>query len=141
MARLGFRTIDEMIGRVDLLRRARRCRSLEGAHARSLARCCITPDVAAPARRDASGASTQDHRIDDVLDRQLIELRAARARAAASRCSVSVPDHERDRAVGAMLSGEIARRYGTAGLPDGHDPIRLHRLGGSELRRVRCARA
>ena len=44
--------------------------------------------------------------------------------------------HNTDRATGAMLSGEIARRYGHAGLPDGTIHVAPHRHGGPELRRL-----
>ena len=60
----------------------------------------------------------QDHGLDDALDRELIAAGAGRRSSAASRCGIEPTIRNVNRTVGAMLSGEVAKRYGHAGLPD-----------------------
>jgi glutamate synthase (NADPH/NADH) large chain len=65
----------------------------------------------------------QDHGLDDALDGKLIE-QASDAIEHLRPVSLSLPIRNVHRTVGAMLSGEIARHHGSAGLPD--DTIRIH---------------
>ena len=114
MAQLGFRTLDEMVGRVDRLRRRA---DIDHWKARTLDLSAIlTPPAAGPgvACRATTG---QDHGLADHLDHQLIAA-TARALDGGPRVELSLPISNRDRTVGAMLSGEIALRHGTAGLAD-----------------------
>ena len=74
----------------------------------------MKPDV--PADVAIFNCERQDHKIRDVLDRKLI----AQSQPALERgepVRVSSPIRNTDRTVGAMLSGEIAKRYGHEGLP------------------------
>jgi glutamate synthase (NADPH/NADH) large chain len=59
----------------------------------------------------------QEHPIEDILDRQLIEL-SKNALKQKTRVNISLPIHNYNRSTGAMLSGEVARTFGHAGLPD-----------------------
>ena len=103
MAQLGFRTLDEMIGRVDRLDMRARRRSLEGERRRPR-------QAAATRRRPSQGVAIwncerQDHGLDKALDHELIAAAAAGARAAASRCVIERDDpqrqpHRRRHAVG-----------------------------------------
>ena len=118
MAKLGFRTMNEIIGRSDLLR-PRLSHAVDKARALDLSALL---HFAEP--RERAGTSTprrhvqrQQHGLDGVLDHKLIEL-ARPALERGERVAVTLPIRTADRAVGAMLSGEIARRYGDAGLPD-----------------------
>ena len=115
MARLGFRTVDEMVGRSDVLR----ARDLSGhwkARTLDLRALLYRPNVSASVATHR--VRTQDHPIDSVLDRQLID--AAEAALERKRpVKRSFPIRNSDRTVGAMLSGEVAKRYANAGLPDG----------------------
>ena len=138
MAQLGFRTLDEMIGRVDRLDMRRARRPLEGGRRRSLEAALLS---AGQAKAWRSGtARRQDHGLDKALDHELIEAAAAGAREAASRCGSSRPIRNVNRTVGAMLSGEVARRYGHAGLPEDTISVRLTGTAGPELRRLPGAR-
>jgi glutamate synthase (NADPH) large chain len=126
MAEMGFRTIDEIIGRSDLI-------EVDLSHAPSKARGLDFSKMLAVARPDAEGGavrkiSMQRHDIDDVLDRRLIEL-ARPAIERGERVESSMPLRNSDRAVGAMLSCHIARRHGMAGLPD--DMIRFDFRGSA----------
>ena len=139
MAELGFRTVDEMVGRVDMLDAARRDRALEGEGHRPVA-----DPAQARRRRRASPihcVETQDHGLDKALDNQLIELARAGARAQASRSSSRCRSATCNRTVGTMLSAEISRRYGAEGLPPTtRSSIKFHGSAGPELRRVPRAR-
>ena len=88
----------------------------------------------------AAASQAQDHGLDQALDYKLIE-QAARSARNGRPIEIKLPIRNMHRTVGAMLSGEIARRYGSAGLARRHHPLRLHRLGRAELRRVSWPRA
>ena len=115
MARLGFRTMDEMIGRSDVLR-ARDLSDHWKARTLDLRALLHRPNVAPTVATRRVRA--QDHPIDSVLDRQLIDAaEAALERKRPVKRTFTIRNH--DRTVGAMLSGEVAKRYAHAGLPDG----------------------
>ena len=119
MAQLGFRTFDEMVGRVDMLdARA----AVDHWKAKGLDLDTILYNPRVPSRIARRCVQAQDHGLDQALDYQLIE----KARAAIENgtpVAIDVPIRNIHRTVGAMLSGEIARRYGSAGLSD--DTIRI----------------
>jgi glutamate synthase (NADPH) large chain len=125
MASLGFRSIDEMVGRADCI--APRT-DLRPAHARRLdfSEVLYRPKEArtSPTR----GTEAQDHNLRDVLDRGLIEEAKAAIETGAP-VSLERRIRNRDRAFGAMLSGIIARRHGERGLPD--DTIRIDAQGSA----------
>jgi glutamate synthase domain-containing protein 3 len=124
MAAMGFRTFDEMVGRVDMLEP----RAAFGHwKAKGLDLSTILYNPPAPSRIARRCVQAQDHGLKTALDHELIDL----SRAALERLvpvDVRLPIRNVHRAVGAMLSGEIARRYGSAGLP--RDTIRF-RFNGS----------
>jgi glutamate synthase domain-containing protein 2/glutamate synthase domain-containing protein 1/glutamate synthase domain-containing protein 3 len=117
MAKLGFRTMNEMIGRSDLLQPSL-TRAAGKSPALDLSALLHMPalgeQVDTSARRHVA---RQPHQLENVLDHELIE-RARPALERRERVAIALPIRTADRAVGAMLSGEIARRYGDAGLPD-----------------------
>jgi glutamate synthase domain-containing protein 2/glutamate synthase domain-containing protein 1/glutamate synthase domain-containing protein 3 len=113
MAQLGFRTFEEMVGRVDMLdARA----AVEHWKAKSLDLDAILYNPRVPSRVARRCVQAQDHGLDQALDYQLIE-RAHDAIEHGSPVSIALPIRNIHRTVGAMLSGEIARRHGSAGLP------------------------
>src|SRR5262249_21946393 len=74
----------------------------------------------------------QDHRISDILDRKFIaQAQAALDRGAPVRIVTTIKNT--DRAAGAMLSGEVATRYGNAGLPDDTIHIKLTGTAGQSF--------
>ncbi len=115
MAKLGFRTMDEMIGRVDKLDTV-----LADAHwkAKGIDLSSILYSPTLPLRVSRRCVRKQDHGLESALDHQLIE-KAAPALKSKKPVKASFPIRNVHRTVGAMLGGEIARRYGSAGLPDG----------------------
>jgi len=80
-----------------------------------------------PSRVARRCVHAQDHGLHDLLDHQLVE-HSLDALLSLSSVEINLPVRNVHRSVGTMLSGEIARRYGSAGLPD--DTIRIH-LSGS----------
>ena len=142
LAQLGARSMNEIVGRADLLtqRREGRADLLEQrvstqAKARTLD---LSPllHVPSPAFAEANGSlrcvEVQDHAVDDALDIELLKL-AAPALERGERVSLSMPVRTIHRAVGTMLSGEIARRYGAHGLPPGTITVRLTGSAGQSF--------
>jgi glutamate synthase domain-containing protein 2/glutamate synthase domain-containing protein 1/glutamate synthase domain-containing protein 3 len=123
MAELGFKTVNEMVGRVDrLVQRA----DITHWKAKGIDLSAVLYSPPMPSHVGRRCTQPQDHGLADALDRDLI---LQTSEAIENRTPVTVRMHIRNanRTVGAMLSGEIARRYGSAGLPD--DTIRLHFTG------------
>jgi glutamate synthase (NADPH/NADH) large chain len=116
MAELGVRTVDEMVGRTDLLRP----RATDHPKARRLD---LAPLLHRPDSDDAPRKTqAQDHGLAGALDETLIE----EARPALEEQTPVRLEHDisnRHRSVGATLSSEITGRYGPDGLPD--DTIRV----------------
>jgi glutamate synthase (NADPH/NADH) large chain len=125
MAELGFRTFDDMVGRVDML-------DVEPAvdhwKAKGIDLSTILYSPALPSRVARRCVQAQDHGLQDALDHKII----AASRAAIDTLiplEINLPVRNIHRAVGSMLSGEIARKYGSVGLPD--DTIRIHLTGSA----------
>ncbi|HSD09923.1 MAG TPA: glutamate synthase-related protein, partial [Candidatus Binatia bacterium] len=124
MAELGFRTVDEMVGRVDMLE-PRDAIEHWKAKGIDLTPILHKPDVSPEVPIHCVEA--QDHGLDKALDNQLIEL----ARPALERrepVAIEIPIRNVNRTVGTMLSAEISRRCGAEGLPP--DTVQL-RFAGS----------
>jgi glutamate synthase (NADPH/NADH) large chain len=120
MAELGFRKVDEMIGRVDCLVQRT---DVNHWKAKGIDLSSILYNPPMPKHVGRHCIQAQDHGLDDALDGKLIE-QASDAIEHLRPVSLSLPIRNVHRTVGAMLSGEIARRHGSAGLPD--DTIRIH---------------
>jgi glutamate synthase (ferredoxin) len=114
MAALGFRTMDEMIGRVDRLS-FRRAVAHWKARGLDFSSILYQPaiDPAAPRRR----TQAQDHGLADALDNELI-AKCAPALEHAQPVSLELPIRNVNRTVGTMLGSHVTRRYGANGLPD-----------------------
>jgi glutamate synthase (NADPH/NADH) large chain len=113
MASLGFRTVDQMVGRVDKLdvREAIDHWKTQGLDLSSL---LARPE--APAGVATHHTQDQDHGLERALDHQLIAL-AKDALNSRAPVEISLPIRNSNRTVGTMLSSEVARRYGEEGLP------------------------
>jgi len=114
MAKLGFRKVDEMVGRVDKIDA-----SIADAHWKAkgidLSSILYAPTV--PSRVARRKMQPQDHGLDQALDHQLI-AKAKPALDSKTPVTGSFSIRNVHRTVGAMLGGQIARRYGSAALPD-----------------------
>ena len=123
MAELGFRKVDEMVGRVDCLAQRTDITHWK-AKGIDLSQLLYNPPV--PGHVGRRQLQPQDHGLEAALDRHLIK-QCQQALEKQVPVSISLPIRNVHRTVGAMLSGEIARRYGSAGLPE--DTIRIHLNG------------
>ncbi|MBM3778295.1 MAG: glutamate synthase large subunit [Acidimicrobiia bacterium] len=125
MASLGFRTIEEMVGRVDCLDVAPAVEHWK-AQGVDLSRILAPPDM--PPEVPRRQVSAQDHGLDKALDHGLI-ARCAEALEYGRPVDVSLPIRNSNRTVGTMLGSELTRRYGSDGLPD--DTIQLRFTGSA----------
>jgi glutamate synthase domain-containing protein 2/glutamate synthase domain-containing protein 3 len=114
MAQLGFRTFNEMVGRVDMLDMRV---AADHWKAKGLDFSSILYNPPMPARIARRKMQAQDHGLDSALDHTLIDL-AREAIEKRTPVEITLPIRNVHRTVGTMLSGEVARRYGSAGLPD-----------------------
>ena len=114
LAELGFKSLDEVVGRSDLLTR-KHYPSLPKTEKVDISKIIFYPNEGDKYALRRTGG--QHHKIDDVLDRKLIS-EALPAIDFLQPVGIKSKIKNTDRTTGAMLSGEIARRYGQAGLPD-----------------------
>jgi len=113
MAALGYRTFAEMVGQMQMLDKRQ---VIEHWKAKGLdfSRLFFKPE--APAGVAIHNCEEQDHKISDILDRKLI-AQAKDAIERGTKVRIDSKIRNTDRTAGAMLSGQIARRYGHDGLP------------------------
>lgn len=124
MAELGFKTIDEMIGRVDMLK----TKELSNDKLKQLDLSPILYKPELPSRIIGKCIIPQNHNIDNILDRELIKIsKSALEKKAKVEHTFNIKNT--DRTVGAMLSGEIAKKYGDTGLPE--DTIAINFRGSA----------
>jgi glutamate synthase (NADPH/NADH) large chain len=128
MAKLGYRNFNDMIGQTDRLKQRRiddpKVRDID------LAKVLYKPE-------NISGGTlyqteTQDHGLEEALDQALI----ARSQAAIEHLRpvrIDLPISNVNRTVGALLSGDIARRYGDDGLPDGSIHVKFNGTAGQSF--------
>ena len=114
MAQLGIRRFNDLIGRSDLLDMRR---GIEHWKARGLDFSKIFHAPAMPADVARFNVEKQDHGLDKALDHRLIEL-AQPALERREKVTIEMPIRNVNRTVGTMLSSEVARRFGHAGLAD-----------------------
>ena len=119
MALLGFRTMDEMIGRVDRLNVRP---AIEHYKARGLDYSAILHNPELADNHARRRMTTQDHGLSGALDNELI-VACHDALELKKPVSIARPIRNVNRTVGTMLGSELTRRWGAAGLPD--DTIRI----------------
>ncbi len=125
MARLGFRTFNEMIGQRDKLDM---CRAIDHWKAQGLdfSRILHKPEAAPGVA--IYNCEDQDHGLEKALDHELIR-RAQPALERREPVQIELAVRNYNRTLGTMLSGELAKRYGHAGLPD--DTIYIKATGNA----------
>ncbi|HEY3707456.1 MAG TPA: glutamate synthase large subunit, partial [Terracidiphilus sp.] len=123
MAELGYRKFDDMVGQMQMLDQRAMVAHWK-AKGLDFSRLFTKPEAAQGVA--IYNSEEQDHKIEKILDRRLIaESQGALDRGAPVRIVTTIKNT--DRTAGAMLSGEIAKRYGHVGLPD--DTIRVKLKG------------
>jgi glutamate synthase (NADPH/NADH) large chain len=129
MASMGFRTIDEMVGQMQMLDRRE---AIDHWKAKGLdfSRLFHKPDV--PAEVGVFHSETQNHHLEAVLDRKLI-AEAMPALTEGKPVVIETAIGSVNRSVGAMLSGEVATRFGHAGLADDSIHVKLKGTAGQSF--------
>jgi len=125
MAELGFRTVEEMVGKADMLRQVDAAPHWKQDKI----------DLGRLIFRERDGEEVgmyksidQKHQIVDIIDRKLIEV-AQPAIEKGEKVEASFPILNTDRACGTMLSYNVSKKYGSEGLPQ--DTIKLHFRGSA----------
>ncbi|MEN8214005.1 MAG: glutamate synthase large subunit, partial [Pseudomonadota bacterium] len=129
MAKLGFRSVNEMIGQSDKLN-MRSCIDHWKAKGLDYSRLLAKPKAESP--KDIYHNEMQDHGLKRALDNRLIEL-AADSLENGGKTQIDIAIHNYNRTVGAMLSGMVAQKYGNAGLPEGSISIRAKGTAGQSF--------
>ncbi|MBF0546942.1 MAG: glutamate synthase large subunit [Candidatus Riflebacteria bacterium] len=125
MAKLGFRTVDEMIGRVDILQQRK---DIDHWKAKGIDLSSILHRPTVPLRIGQRWMIPQDHGIHEALDNQIIE-KTKEALEEKKSIELSLPIRSVHRTAGALLSGRIAKSYGAEGLPD--NTIKIYFTGSA----------
>jgi len=129
MAQLGLASINEMVGRTDLLEVNEKIIPWKAKHI-DFSKILYKPKVPKTVGRYCIKA--QDHGIENVLDKKLIEnSRIALNNAEPVDFTVNIKNT--DRATGAMLSGEVCRLHGEEGLPEGIIRIKFKGVAGQSF--------
>ena len=129
MAELGFRTVNEMVGKVELLKAKA---NIENWKYKQLDLSPILYKEPADETVGLFKKVAQDHGIEDVLDRRLIEY-AKPALEEGQPVSSVFKILNTDRAVGTMLSNEISKKYNGEGLPKGTIEFRFRGSAGQSF--------
>ena len=126
MAQLGFRSVNEMIGRADRLE-ARRAVEHWKAHGLDYSNILYQPPVEDNVGRYCQ--MPQDHGLNKALDTQMLAKLCAPAIVRGERVRLTLPIRNVNRVVGTITGSEITRRYGAVGLPE--DTITVHFKGSA----------
>ena len=129
MAELGYRTVEEMVGQSDVLK------VREGIRHWKYSKLDLSPILykePADAFTGLYKQEEQDHGIARVLDWKLIE-EAAPALEKQQKVLISSPIKNTDRTTGTMLSNEITKKYGAAGLPEGTVHLKFKGTAGQSF--------
>ena len=129
MAKLGYRRFDDMIGQSQHLN-VRRAIDHWKAHGLDYSRILHKPEAGPDIALYKTAA--QDHGLDKALDNELIK-QAQPALESGQAVNIDLPVRNTNRTVGAMLSGEVAQRYGHAGLPEDTISITLRGTAGQSF--------
>jgi glutamate synthase (NADPH/NADH) large chain len=130
MATLGLTKFDDLVGRAELLATDAAIKhwKTDGLDLSAILAPAKKPHEAVQVRK----TQEQDHGLDDVLDNDLIRQSKPALRDKEA-VRITSPIHNVNRAVGAMLSHEISRRFGEAGLPPDTIHVKLTGSAGQSL--------
>ncbi len=126
MAQLGFRTVNEMIGRTDRLEMKKAIDHWK-AKGLDLSNILYQPNVSPDVGRYCQ--IPQDHGLENSLDNQVLLELCKPALERGEPVEAVLPIRNINRVVGTIVGSELTRRYGAEGLPD--DTIRLHFQGSA----------
>jgi len=123
MAKLGYRTMSEMVGQSDRLNMRE---AIDHWKTKGLDYSNLLRKPKADSPEDIYWNQTQDHGLDQALDNELI-AQAAPALEHGSKVEITIGVKNHNRTFGTMLSGRVAQKYGHKGLPD--DTIKIKATG------------
>lgn len=123
LAELGFKSLDDLVGRTDLLEMNKAIEHWK-AKGIDISNILYSPKVEGHIAKKC--ISSQDHGLDKVLDQKLIELSKI-VLENKEKVEINLPINNINRTVGTMLSGKVAKLYGSEGLPE--DTIKLNFKG------------
>ncbi len=129
MAEMGFRTFDEMIGQTEALDTDR---AIDHWKANGLDFSNLFFKPVEADRVDIHHTTVQNHPIVDILDRKFIAT-AQKTLDDGTPVQAAFPICNTDRSAGTMLSGEVAMKYGHAGLPDDSIWFKLTGVAGQSF--------
>ena len=130
MAKLGFRKFEEMVGRVDLIDMRK---AVDHWKAKGVDLSKLLHQAPARAGVAVKVSETQNHGLEGALDHKLIKAAKPALAKAPKPVQISETIANVNRTVGAMLSGEVARKFGHAGLPDDTIQIALTGTAGQSF--------
>ena len=131
MARLGFRTVDEMVGRGSEVLEARIPQDHPKAKTLDLSAILFGPDV--PASYGRFQQNAQNHELEKTLDKTKLLKICKPALERSESVYAELDIQNTDRAVGTLLGGEISRRFGAAGLPENTIQLRFKGSAGQSF--------
>ncbi len=129
MAEMGMKTYNELIGATEWLDQQEAVSHWK-ARGLDFSKVFAKPDVQGPVA--TKKVSSQNHNIDHILDRKLI-VEAMPALEKGTPVVITSKIRNADRTAGAMLSGEVAKRYGHAGLPEDTITVKLNGVAGQSF--------
>ena len=129
MAELGYRTVDEMVGQSQDLKTRE---DITHWKHRSLDISPILHRESVPSHVGLYKSEEQDHGLDGIMDWKLLE-ESRSAIESGGKAYAEFPIRNTDRTVGTLLSNEITRRHGAAGLPDGSVRFRFSGTAGQSF--------
>jgi glutamate synthase (ferredoxin) len=124
MAALGFRTVDEMVGRTEVIEKRGTVNQWK-THGLDFSQILYQPNV--PESVGRFGQIKQDHGLEQSLDATTLLELCRPALETGKAVTAGLPIRNTNRAVGTIVGSEVTRRHGPAGLPE--DTIRLHFTG------------
>ncbi len=131
MAQMGFRTVNEMIGRADMLKQRD---DIDHFKAQSLDLSRILVNSRTLEGDHSYQCIQQDHTLELALDHKLIELADKTIQDGGKTITnAELQIQNRNRTVGAMMSGRISMQHGKPGLPDGSINITFHGSTGQSF--------
>ncbi|WP_427138725.1 glutamate synthase large subunit [Psychrobacillus psychrodurans] len=127
MALLGFRTVEEMVGRTDVLEISERAKSHWKAKQLNLDALLFQPEGT------RTWKSQQDHKIDESFDMRVLLPKLKKVIETQSKAELYFPITNRERVVGTVIGSEISKKYGAQGLPDDSIVLRFTGAAGQSF--------
>ncbi|GAX90928.1 glutamate synthase large subunit [Effusibacillus lacus] len=127
LSQLGYRSLQELIGRSDLLKLGEKAKSHWKAQYLDLAPLLYQPDV--PAEVGRYFQRPQDHKLEQAMDIQVLLKLCEPALKEKKPVKTTLPIRNTNRVTGTILGSEVTKRYGAEGLPE--DTIQLHFKGSA----------